>query len=122
MPVELVPLASIPAEEQLDLAREARQAAFRDTPAFLIRVRRDRRLVRFEADGRLSHSGNGGQLAGTWSFRCHHGEVVLVVVEPEGGRRLLYEDPDGIFREAQGSGRERMEIVSLQRRELGELN
>lgn len=112
MPIELIPLSSIPVEEQLELAREAYHAALCGSPAFLVRVRHERQLVCFRPDGQIV-ADKSGKSAGTWRFCCHHGEVVLELVEPHGGHHYLYEEPDGIFREARATGRERMEVISL---------
>jgi hypothetical protein len=113
MPIELTPLSLLSAEEQLQLLRDERQAALAGRQALLIRVRRDRRQVRFEPDGEISHLGNGGLAAGTWRFCCWNGELALQITEGEGEPCLLYEEPDGIFREAATEGREGAEVIPL---------
>lgn len=116
MPVELFPLTSLPAREQLSLECEARERALDGVRALLVQVRRERRTVSLERDGRL-RGANGGAAALRWSLRCEKGELALVIAGLEGGERLLFEDADGIYREQRSVGRDRVELIPLPRSE-----
>lgn len=114
MPIELTPIGALTAEEQLLLECETRRASLDGTLALFVRVRREQRLVRLSSEGRLASAGAAGGDPGAWRWgmRCHQGELALVLDGGE-GERLLFEDPDGIYREPRPSGRDRLELIPL---------
>jgi hypothetical protein len=113
MPINLTPLALLPVQEQLELAGLALQTRLRETIALLVNVRRDRRLVRLERDGRLSPVGNGRGNAGSWSVRTGEGEILLTVSAGGGEPRDLVEEADGVFR-TRRSEPARTELIPLE--------
>ncbi len=112
MPIDLLPLSLVPAEDLLQIERDARHTALCGLAALVVHVRRERRLVRFEPGGGLS-SQDGSPDGWRWGLRCRAGELALELTEADGSRRLLFEEPDGVFRGEACSGRDRVEVIPL---------
>lgn len=118
MPIELTPAQLLSREEVRTLELEGRKSMLFDLRAVLIRHRRDTRFVRLERNGDVKVIGGGARSERwRWSSTLLRSEHALELIEQNGDREekhLLFEEPDGVFREDKTSAqRPRVELVPV---------
>lgn len=118
MPIELTPAHLLPQDEVRTLEVERRRSALFELRGVLVRHRRDTRFVRLERNGEVSVIGGGAHgERWRWGSALERSEHVLELFEHRDGREerhLLFEEPDGIFREDKTSAqRPRLELVPV---------